>query len=255
MKIDLSGRIALVTGGADGIGRGCVQVLAKAGATVVINDINEDKGTATCNALGSSTRFVRGDVTVEDDLRGLVSYIESEFGKLDVLVNNAGVTVFKPLVETESSDWSRIIDLDLRSVHALTRACLPLLEKSQAASVINIASVHAQMTVGRAAIYAAAKGGVVSMTRALCQELAPLGIRINCVSPGFILTPFIEGRLEARPNREERLQHFNSLQPLGRTGTPRDVGNLVTFLASEYSSFITGANLTLDGGATACLSL
>lgn len=259
MNINLSGRIALVTGGADGIGRGCAQVLAEAGATVVINDINREKGAAASSENGTSTRFVCGDVTDENDIRELVSYIAHEFGRLDILVNNAGVTIFKPLAETENADWNRIIDLDLRSVHALTRACLPLLktagEENGAASIINIASVHALATVPNAAIYAAAKGGIVSMSRALCQELAPLKIRVNCVSPGFIVTPFIESRLEKRDDRDARLQKINSLQPLGRAGNPRDVGHLVTFLASEYSSFMTGANLVLDGGATTCLNL
>lgn len=130
----------------------------------------------------------------------------------------------------------------------MTRAALPLLQAAQSASVVNIASVHAQLTVANITAYAAAKGGVVAMGRSLAQELGSFGIRVNTISPGFVLTPLLERWLDSEPDRVATLARVNGLHPLGRIGTPADIGALVTFLSSDYAQFITGANIPIDGG-------
>lgn len=260
MKIDLQGRVALVTGAAEGIGKGCAEALAACGADVIVNDINDVAGQATAEELrnlGTRSRFIQADVSDAQAVNHVIETIRAEFGQLHILVNNAGLTLFKTLAETTPDDWDKIIGLDLRGVYLMTRAALPLLkaagETVNGASVVHVASVHAQLTVADATAYVAAKGGVVAMTRALCQELGGFGIRVNSISPGFVRTPHLERWLASEPDPEATLRKVHSYHPLGRIGTPADVGHLVAFLASEQASFITGTNITVDGGLTARL--
>lgn len=246
-QIDLTGRVALVTGAGEGIGQGIALALAGAGATVIVNDLNAASGQATAAqiaARGGSSRFVQADISDEMAVQALFATV----GALDILVNNAGFNLFKGLAETTPPEWDRIFAVDLRGLYLVTQAALPLLKASGAASVVNIASVHAQLTIANITAYAAAKGGVVAMGRSLAQELGPFGIRVNTVSPGFISTPLLERWLDAEPDRRATEARVNSYHPLGRIGTPQDIGALVTFLASPQAAFITGANIPIDGG-------
>jgi NAD(P)-dependent dehydrogenase (short-subunit alcohol dehydrogenase family) len=256
MNISLVGRAALVTGAGEGIGRGCALTLAAAGADVIVNDINPATGEATAAAIREQGRrglFVQADVSDESAVAAMMARVQQEFPALHVLVNNAGVNVFKGIADTTPEDWDRILGVDLKGLYLVTRAALPLLKSAQGAAVINIASVHATMTIPDITAYAAAKGGVVSMVRSLCQELGPLGIRVNSISPGFIRTPLLERWIETTPDPQATIDRVHGFHPLGKIGTPEDIAHLVTFLASDYAGNITGANIMCDGGLTARL--
>jgi NAD(P)-dependent dehydrogenase (short-subunit alcohol dehydrogenase family) len=256
MDVQLKNRVALVTGAGEGIGHGCALALAEAGADVVVNDVNPVTGEATAEAIrgmGRRSLFVQADVSAADAVRAMAETIQREFGVVDVLLNNAGFNLFKNLEQTSLEEWERIMSVDLRGVYLVTRAMLPLLKTAGGASVINIASVHAQATVADITAYAAAKGGVVSMGRSLAQELGKFGIRVNTISPGFVRTPLLDRWLNSEPDPQASLGRVLAFHPLGRIGTPQDIGNLVVFLASDYSGFISGTNITIDGGLTARL--
>jgi NAD(P)-dependent dehydrogenase (short-subunit alcohol dehydrogenase family) len=253
MQISLSHRVALVTGAGEGIGRGCALALADAGADVIVNDVNAATGEATAAAVREKGRrglFLRADVADAPAVAAMAQTVQREFGALHILVNNAGVNLFKGIAETTPEEWDQVLSVDLKGIFQVTRATLPLLKQADGASVINIASVHAQMTIAGIAAYAAAKGGVVAMTRSMAQELGPFDIRVNAVSPGFTRTPMVDRWLASTPDPEATLARVLAFHPLGRIGSPEDLGHLVTFLASDYARVITGANLVIDGGLT-----
>jgi NAD(P)-dependent dehydrogenase (short-subunit alcohol dehydrogenase family) len=256
MNIDLKGKVALVTGAAMGIGRGCAECLAQAGAHVIVADRSEADGLRAVSEIigrGGSAAFQQSDISDLADIEKLSAAVNARHGKLDVLINNAGFNLFKGIQQTSPEDFDAILDLDLRGLFFLTRAVVPLLKNAGAASVIHIASVHATATVANIAAYAAAKGGVVAVTRAMCQELGPFGIRVNSISPGFVKTPLLDRWLASESDPAAALERVNGFHPIGRIGTPADIGALVVFLSSAQAGFITGANLTIDGGLTSRL--
>ncbi len=256
MDIQLNNRVALVTGAGEGIGHGCALALAAAGADVIVNDINAEKGRATAaeiQKMGRRSLFVQADVSSADAVQAMFETVQREFGVLHVLLNNAGFNLFKNLEQTSLEEWERVMSVDLRGIYLVTRAMLPLLKAAGGASVVNIASVHAQATVADITAYAAAKGGVVSMGRSLAQELGKYGIRVNTISPGFISTPLLDRWFTSEPDPQATLNRVVGFHPLGRIGTPQDIGNMVVFLASDYAGFVSGTNITIDGGLTARL--
>ena len=256
MNIDLSKKVALVTGAGAGIGRGCALELARSGADVMVNDIDPEAGPRTVNeikALGRKSVFIRADVSNESQVQAMAKAVSEQFGTLHALVNNAGFNLFKGIVDTNPDEWDKIMSVDLRGLYLTTRALVPLLKQAGGASVVNIASVHAQMTVPNITAYCAAKGGVVAMGRSLAQELGPMKIRVNSVSPGFVDTPLMDRWLASEPDAAATMKRVNSFHPLGRIGTPQDIGRLVVFLSSDSAGFITGANINIDGGLTSRL--
>lgn len=256
MKIDLTGNVALVTGAAGGIGFGIVRVLCAAGAHVVLNDLRREAGAAavaTLKEAGSSVEFVCADVSDESAVASLVAEIGARHGALQLVVNNAGIAFFGGITVTSPADWDRVMAVDSRAIYLVTRACLPLLKSGAPSAVVNVASVHASATVATMTAYAAAKGSVVSMTRSLAQELGPLGIRVNVISPGFVMTPLFEDWLAREPDPGDSLRRINETIPMRRIATIEDVGNLVAFLASDKAVSIAGANFHIDGGLTARL--
>lgn len=256
MQISLMGRTALVTGAGEGIGRACALALAEAGADVIVNDVNGATGEATAAAIrgqGRRSQCIPADVGDDEAVAAMAESVGREFGSLHILVNNAGVNLFKGIAETTSAEWDRVLGVDLKGVYRVTRALLPHLKAAGGASVTNIASVHAQLTIAEITAYAAAKGGVVAMTRSLAQELGPMGIRVNAVSPGFTRTPMVDRWLASTPDPEATLARVLAFHPLGRIGAPEDIAHMVTFLASDYAAVITGANMVVDGGLTSRL--
>lgn len=251
MQIQLMGNVALVTGAGAGIGAGIALALAEAGATVLVNDKDATSAQATAAqivAQGGQAQPIVADVSDELAVKQLFDEIAQTHSALHVLVNNAGFNLFKGIADTAPAEWDQIFAVDLRGLYLVTRAALPLLQAARGASVINIASVHAQLTVANITAYAAAKGGVVAMGRSLAQELGPSGIRVNTISPGFVATPLLERWFTAEPDPQATRDRVNGYHPLGRIGTPEDIGALVTFLASNHAQFITGANIPIDGG-------
>ena len=248
-----NGHVAIVTGAASGIGAGIADCFAEAGAEVVVADINEllgERVTADLQARYGKGLFVKTDVSQAADCKGLKDATLAAYGQIDTLVNNAGVNFVKPTLEMDESDWDRVVDVDLKGAFLCSRYALEAMVLRRSGNIINIASVHTVATLPAAAPYAASKGGVDMMTRSLAIEFAPFGIRINAVSPGLTATQIWNDIQDAAEDAALARQHWMDNIPLGRVQTPREVGNVVLFLASEQSAYVTGANIFTDGGMT-----
>ena len=254
--MDWNEHIAIVTGAASGIGFGITECFAEASAEVVVADINEQQGalvTADLQRRYGKGRFVKTDVSKAEDCKRLIDDTLAAFGKIDTLVNNAGVNFVKPTLEMDEADWDRVVDVDLKGTFLCSRYALEAMVARRSGTIINIASVHTVATLPAAAPYAAAKGGVAMMTRSMAIEFAPYGIRVNAVSPGLTDTQIWNDIQDAAEDAELARQHWMDNIPLARVQAPREVGNVVLFLASEQSSYVTGANIFTDGGMTAQL--
>ncbi|NOU96391.1 glucose 1-dehydrogenase [Paenibacillus sp. LMG 31456] len=239
----LEGKTALITGGAKGIGKGIVARFAEEGAQVIFADMDQTEGMETARRLrqqGGSVEFKQADVCSEEQVKALVSTLP----KLDILVNNVGWTGGKAAIDQMDFDhWRRVLDINLSSVFLMCKYAVPLLKQSRTASIVNIASVNAYTMVPALSAYSASKGGVLAMTKQLAVECAPIGIRVNSVSPS----------LTFRENTSSPAASDISLDcyPLGRFGTAKDIANAVLFMASDEAGFITGQDLLVDGGMTA----
>ncbi len=248
--------VTVVTGAGSGIGRGIALRFAEAGAAVVVADVNATTGEAVaeeCRALGARARFCATNVARAADCRALIDFTLEHFGQIDSLINNAGVNFVKPTLEMDEADWDRVVDVDLKGTFLCSRYALAAMVPRRRGSIVNIASVHTLATLGEAAPYAAAKGGVEMMTKALAIEFAPYNIRVNAVSPGLTDTQIWADIQAAAADPEAARQHWFDNIPLGRVQSPREVANVVLFLVSDDASYITGANLFSDGGMTALL--
>jgi NAD(P)-dependent dehydrogenase (short-subunit alcohol dehydrogenase family) len=243
---DLEGRVALVTGAAGaGIGRATARRLALAGATVVVTDVHERRTGETVEALREETGgTLLGHVLDGGDaaqIEGLVSLLRGSVGPVDVLVNNAAINPFADLDELQPADWERALAVDLTGPWLLIRAVLPDMRKKGWGSIVNVSSVAAYTAPEREAPYAAAKAALHSLTRTVAREMGPHGIRCNAVAPGLIWTRFME-------KYEEQFRPEVEKTPLRRWGQPDDVADVIHFLCSDASRFITGEALTVSGG-------
>ena len=244
----LDGKVAIVTGASQGIGRGIALALAREGAKVVVSDII-DKITDVSKEiedLGSEALAVKANVVSSGDTEEMAKAAIDKFGRIDILVNNAGIYPFESLVEMGEEDFDKVIGVNLKGVFNSTKAVLPKMIEQKSGNIVNIASI-AGAVVGylNLAHYSASKGGVLGFTRAAALELAQYGIRVNAIAPGAIETPGIKKVME-----EKALKQFEQTIPQRRIGKPEDIANLVVFLASDESSYITGQLITADGGLT-----
>ncbi|MBM3787557.1 MAG: SDR family oxidoreductase [Acidobacteria bacterium] len=241
------GRVALVTGGASGIGEATCRAFAAAGATVLIADIDMARAEALAGQFGNGSRAVKCDVTDEAGVKALFASIE----KLDVLVNNAGIGLVGNVEETELADFERLMRVNVSGPYLVTRFAMPLLLQS-AGKIVNIGSVAGLIGVKRRYAYCATKGAVVAMTRQLAVDY-PTQIRVNCICPGTVDSPFVEGYLEKyhKHEKEKVRAELNSRQPIGRLGKPDEIAHMALYLASEEAGFVNGSVITIDGGWTA----
>lgn len=242
----LDDKVALVTGGASGIGAATCRTLAQAGARVFIADVNLDAANQLASNLVSA-RAVHMDVTDAASIQAVFSQLE----KLDVLVNNAGIGCVGDIMKTSEADFDRLMNVNVRSVYLVTKAALPLLLATRG-SIVNIGSVAGYVGVKQRFAYCATKGAVIAMTRQLAVDY-PKEIRVNCIAPGTVDTPFVEGYLEKyHAHEKDKIRaELISRQPIGRLGRPEDVAHLVRYLCSPEADFINGAVLPIDGGWTA----
>ena len=251
----LEGKVALITGGASGIGFATAKRLAEFGANVMLLDINEELGETAARHiqdLGGATRFFKCNVVSQENCRQVTEAIEEAYGRIDILFNNAGVIRRKTVVELEEQDWDLVINVSLKGAYNLSKYVIPVMAKSGGGSIINTGSGWGIKGGDKAAAYCAAKAGVVNLTRAMAIDHGPENIRVNCVSPGDTDTPLL--REEARQlNKEESAFLVSSAQgrPLERLGTPQDIANAVLFFASDLSAWVTGSVLVVDGGGLA----
>jgi len=241
-----SGKVALVTGSAMGIGKEIASRLAKEGASVVLFDIS-DKVFETAEELkklGAKVLAFKGDVTKKNDVEKAVVETVEKFGKIDILVNNAGIYPFKPFLEITEEDWDKVMNVNVKGAFYFTKAVAPIMVKNKYGRIINISSIAAIVGFPSLTHYCASKAALVGFTKALALELAPYNITVNAVAPGPIETP---GTKSAGSTIESIVKAI----PVGRMGLPSDVAAVVAFLASDEASFITGALIVVDGGYTA----
>ncbi|MFB7831136.1 glucose 1-dehydrogenase [Streptomyces sp. NPDC056056] len=243
--VDLRGRTVIISGGARGIGAEAARVAAEAGARVVLTDVREEEGRATAGTLGDDVRFVRHDVTSEDDWRAVVDFAVAAFGRVDGLVNNAGVSGGSHLLEEQSAEaFRRVVDTDLTGVFLGMRAVIPAMRENGGGSVVNVSSAAGLMGLARTAGYGAAKWGVRGLTKLGAVELAAARIRVNSVHPGMTHTP-----MTAHVGIERGDGGYPDT-PMGRVGEPREIADAIAFLLSDAASYVTGAELAVDGGWT-----
>ncbi|MEK4229449.1 glucose 1-dehydrogenase [Solibacillus sp. FSL H8-0538] len=240
----LSGKVAIITGGARGMGATHVRMLVGEGAKVVFTDLNEEGGLALAQELGENVKFVKQDVTNAADWETVINETENTFGPVNILVNNAGISMNKTIAEMTEAEYRKILEINQVSVFLGMKAVLPSMQKTGNGSIINISSMNG--IVGGAIGYTDTKFAVRGMSKAAALQFGPLGIRVNSVHPGVIETPMVtEG------DAVEVIKEFSKHIPMRRIAKPEEVSNLVLFLASDESSYSTGSEFIIDGGLTA----
>lgn len=247
----VAGKIALVTGGARGMGASHVEILARQGATVVFGDVDVDAGRDAEDRLrdnGLDVRFQRLDVASSQDWTDVV-HVVREAGGLHVLINNAGVVDTRGAEDTGEGDWARVIDVNQKGVYLALRTLVPVIRDSGGGSIVNVSSVYGLVGAVGYIAYTASKGAVTLMTKSAAATYGPDGIRVNSIHPGAIQTPMLEHELAGLPAGAR--DGFLEATPLRRFGDPAEVSACVLFLASDESSFVTGAELVVDGGLIA----
>jgi NAD(P)-dependent dehydrogenase (short-subunit alcohol dehydrogenase family) len=243
---DLTGKVALITGGASGIGAATARRLSEAGARVIVADLNENAAKTLAGEL-SGAKGVVMDVTSAASIAAVMQ----EVNRLDILVNNAGIGLVGGIAETEEADYIRLMTVNATSVYLLTKAALPLLLAVRG-SIVNIGSVAGLIGIKQRFAYCASKGAVIAMTRQLAAEY-PKELRVNCIAPGTVQSPFVEGYLQKYHAHEiDKMRvELAARQPMGRLGTPEEIAAMVHYICSPEADFMTGSVVTIDGGWTA----
>jgi 2-hydroxycyclohexanecarboxyl-CoA dehydrogenase len=242
--MDLTDKIALVTGAGSGIGRATAHAFATAGATVIVTDVNEPAGEETAGQIGGSARFVPLDISDREACRAVAADVEAGLGRLDVLANVAGWDIIQPFVDVTDDFMDRVIEINLKGPINLTKALIPALTASGSGRVVNVASDAGRVGSTGETVYAGAKGGVIAFTKSLAREMVRNQIRVNCVCPGPTDTPLLADQPEKMRQALERAI------PMRRLAQPSEIADAIVFFASDRSSFITGQVLSVSGGLT-----
>jgi len=246
IKIDLSGKVAIVTGGAQGIGRSIAEVLASAGANVVISDVNISLAEETAREIAAKSAkeivVVSGDVASYSDCEKIVQTTLEKFAKIDILVNNAGITRDNLILRMSDGEWDAVLNVNLKGAFNCIKATSKVMIKQRQGKIINIASVVGLMGNAGQANYSASKGGLIALTKTAARELASRNITVNAIAPGYIQTKMTEAL------SEDARQKLVALIPLNRLGTPEDIARTVLFLSSPLADYITGQVISVNGG-------
>jgi len=255
LAIKLKDRIAIVTGAAAGIGKGVSEVFSREGAKVVVVDWSEETGCKTADQIrcaGGDAIFVMCDVSNEEQVKKVIRKTLETYGKIDIVVNNAGVGTYTSVLDTTSESWDRCLAINLKSVFLFSKYVIPHMQALGQGAIVNMSSVHSRSTVNGVAPYAASKGAITALTRNMAIDYGPT-IRVNSIAPGWVWTPLIEHLFDQYGDPKAMIKKVEERQVLKRMGTPTDIGNAAAFLASDEAAFITGAQLFVDGGLTAVL--
>ena len=246
----LGGKVAIVTGGGSGIGRAVAELFAREGARVVVADYKTDLGTETVEAIkrdGGDAMFVQVDVSSSAQVERLVDATLSTYEGIDILLNNAGILLFGTVLDTDESDWNRVVSINLTGTFLVSKAVLPHMITRGGGSIINVTSSTGAHDAGpNTAAYVSSKGGVALLTRAMAIDHAKDNVRVNAIAPGPTDTPMLRNALSPH-----QLAAFAATFPMGRLGRPEELASAVLFLACDEASFVTGAILAVDGGQTA----
>lgn len=247
-------KVSIVTGGSLGIGRSACELLAREGAKVAITDIKEEEGRELEKKLKDEDRaakFWKLDVSKEDEIKNVFKEIADEFGSIDCLVNNAGISgVDKPTDQISEEDWDKVMAVNVKGVFLCTKHAIPYMREQKGGSIINLSSIYGIISAPDIPPYHASKGAVRLMTKTDALLYAENNIRVNSVHPGFIWTPLVSDYLKEQGDVEEGRKNLDKLHPIGHVGEPDDIGNAIVFLASEESKFMTGSEMVIDGGYT-----
>ena len=252
----VAGKVAIVTGGAMGIGKACAELLAAEGASVVVTDREEEEGRNVVDALtatGLRGIFIKQDVGDEDQWKKVVDGTVKEFGRLDVLVNNAGVGWYGDIENTTLESWHKLLRVNLDGVFLGMKHAIPAMRRTGGGSIINMSSIEGLIGDAQTAAYNASKGGVTILTKSAALYCAAqrTGIRVNSIHPGYIWTPMVEKAIQSTPDPDAMKRQIEALHPVGHLGEPMDIAYAVLYLASDESKFATGSALVVDGGYTA----
>jgi NAD(P)-dependent dehydrogenase (short-subunit alcohol dehydrogenase family) len=246
----LEGKVALVTGAGSGIGRATALRFAAEGARVAVADLRGDTAVETAATIGETSLKLELDVTSADSIASGVEAVVERFGGLDVVVNNAGVTIVGAAHELTDEQWDAELDTNLKSVYLVSKAAWPHLVERGGGSILSTASIAGLWAIPADAAYCASKAGVIMLTKCLALDGAKAGIRANCVCPGFTETPMIQGYFADQPDPDAARRFAEGIHPLGRLGVPRDIADAFVYLASDEAAWVTGASLVVDGGLT-----
>jgi len=250
MKIDFTGKIAIVTGGAMGIGEATARKLALAGASVVILDPNEEAGRKTAAAIrsaGGQCTYYRCDVSQSHEVEQAISQVTGQGRSIDIVVSNAGIQHYGDVITTTEQEWERVLAVNLKGCFLLAKFCVPHMLQSGGAIVV-LGSVQSFTAIKNSVVYVTSKHALLGLTRAMALDYASRGIRVNCVCPGTIDTPMVHWSASLAPDPKEVIRTCERMHALGRIGKPEEVADAVLYLVSPLSSFITGAALLVDGG-------
>lgn len=247
----LEGKRAIVTGGASGIGRAIVRMFIKEGAKVIVSDIDIKEAKLLCKELKFNAIPFELDVTSAESFQSAVNCCEKEFHGIDILVNNAGIGMASKIADTPETDWQRIMDVNLKGSFLGMKYFIPLMQKTGGGSIINMSSIAALVGLTERAVYSASKGGIIAMSRAAAMDHVNDNIRINCIAPGTVDTPWIERITQSYEDPATAKKAMKDRQPHGRLVTPDEIASMAVYLASDESKSTIGAVMVVDGGVTA----